>query len=330
LTRLRFALPLLLVLVSAPEPSVAVPSVETRFFDDLARQAYARGDYRAALQAFLQADAVTPSPRSSYNIGLCAHLAAEPGLAYAYFERYLAGPDHDAGRRADAARRMQALQSSLALVRVESDPPGATIVVDRAELGDYGTTPRTVPLAPGEHRVELSLEGHHPASTSVAAVRGELGEATLRLEPRTGSLETRVQPASAELELSRDGKPLSLRRSGAVKLAVGRYLLRAKAPGHLPAETDVTIREAETSAVELALLPVPAPAGRLVIETPGVAAEVLLNGKAMTMTPARLDGVVAGSHRVELRARGYRVWKGRVKVDANKAAFVSVTLQRQR
>ena len=53
-------------------------------------------------------------------------------------------------RRAEAERRIQAMRERLALVRVESDPPGAAIYVDRKELGSHGLTPRTIVVPEGE------------------------------------------------------------------------------------------------------------------------------------------------------------------------------------
>jgi hypothetical protein len=56
---------------------------------------------------------------------------------------------------------------------VESDPPGATIFVNRKLAG---TTPRLVPM-PSDHEIEVrcTLEGHRD---SVTTVRRELSQAT--------------------------------------------------------------------------------------------------------------------------------------------------------
>ncbi|MFN9938558.1 MAG: PEGA domain-containing protein [bacterium] len=48
----------------------------------------------------------------------------------------------------------------MAVVRIETDPPGATIYVDRADLGARGTTPRVLAFAPGTVRILVERAGH--------------------------------------------------------------------------------------------------------------------------------------------------------------------------
>ena len=41
-----------------------------------------------------------------------------------------------------------------------SNPPGATIYIDRRDLGSRGDAPRTLGLPPGKYKVIAELAGH--------------------------------------------------------------------------------------------------------------------------------------------------------------------------
>ena len=305
-------------------------AVETRFFDSMARQAYAKGHYREALHAFLQANAVTPSPRALYNIALCAQLAHEPALAFAYFDEYLRGTDTDPARRSDAAQRLHALEAKLAVVRVESDPPGATIVVDRAELGSFGQTPRRIVVDPGDHTIIVKRAGYADQSQQVTAKIGTSATVELAMKPILGSLSLDIEPPGATVHATRNGEQVALPDHGRVDVPVGRYHVRVTAPGHAPVDGDVTVRHGATSQLALAAPALPVPTGRLVVGTSGVAARVLVDGRAKAVTPATLDAIAVGEHRVWLAATGYYDWRGTIRVEKGKTAFVNVTLRKLR
>lgn len=323
---------LALALVSASTTFArADTEVETRFFDTLARHEYDHEHYKKALRAFLLADAVTPSPRSLYNIALCADLTHERTLAFAYFDEYLEGGDTDTERRADAQQRMQALEQRLAVVRVISDPPGASIIVDRAELGSFGRAPRRLALDPGEHTVHLELDGYLPGTATVTARTGATSEARVTLAPRTGTLSLDLEPKTAVVQLTRAGVALPEGWQGHdLQLAVGAYHVRVTAPGHTAVARDVTVREGAVSKLTLVAPALPVPVGRLVVGASGVAARVLVDGRAKAVAPVTLDGLPTGRHRVHLIAKGYRPWTGIVVIRDGKTAFVDVKLRRER
>jgi len=312
-------------------PARTEPATETRFFDERARRLYDRGRYAEALVEFLNADAVTSSPRSVYNIAVCADLAGQREVALAYFDAYLSGPDADPERRREAESRMKRLAAVLALVRVESDPPGAIVLVDREALGEHGRTPRTLPLDPGSHEVELRLDGYQPAKASVKVGTGKLAELELKLVPKRGVLAIAADPPGARIELFRAGERVDARvdASSRVELPIGRYRVRVRAPGHAPVEADALVAEGDTSRIRLTAAPLPAAVGRLLVGTAGVTARILVDGRAKAVTPARIDGLLAGRHTVELRAPGRHIWRGLVTIRDGKTTFVEVTLARR-
>jgi hypothetical protein len=305
-----------------------LPAVETKLFDERARKLYDQGRYQAALEAFLLASTATPSAGSLYNVGVTADLAGERELAFAYLGQYLTLRDDDRERRQDAERRQTELRRKLALVRVESDPPGATIYVDRRELGVFGTTPCSIPLDPGRHRLELDLAGHHPGAAEVTAEPGQQTLARLALVERTGRVRVRVEPPSARVTFLREQPALEIHaRPGETVLPVGTYRVRSVAPGWEPVESRVLVEEGSPAEVSLVARQLPEPTGGLLVSAGPVHALVLVDGVRKAESPATLDKVPVGRHRVELRAAGYHPWLRKVWVKRDQVIYLNATLR---
>src|SRR5688572_23821750 len=117
-------------------------------------QAYRAQRYRTAIEHFLAADNLVPSPALCYNVARAYERLDEAPRALEYYRTYLrrgADPKNEAEVRA----RVREISTLLARrgvqqITVRSDPPGANVVIDgRAR----GTTPWTGELELGRHRV---------------------------------------------------------------------------------------------------------------------------------------------------------------------------------
>jgi len=301
----------------------------TRFFDDQARTAFADRKYDKALAYFLLVDRATPSPGAAYNVAVTAHTAGEHALAFAYLDRYLASDDTVATRRSDATRRAAELRGKLALVRVESEPPGALIYVDLKEHGSLGTTPRTIVVAPGEHQILLDSPRHLPARVSVKADQGKLASAKTKLSPRTGGLAVTTTPANVPVEVRHEGATISRLRAGiSTRLPIGRYELRIQPEGHHPASTFVVVEEDANRTATLVARPLPPKTGTLMVTTGAVAAELYVDGKHTAKTPATLRNVAIGDRILEVRAAGYRNARRTVIVREGRSTFLELDLDR--
>jgi outer membrane receptor for ferrienterochelin and colicins len=304
-------------------------AIEARYFDERARAEFARHHYEAALELFLQVQLAAPSAGTLYNIGVSADNADEPAVAYTHLHEFVvaAGGD-DPAHRADAESRMHRLEQSLALVEVSSDPPGATVWVDRRELGSWGETPRTLVLEPGSHVLELSLEGHRTERVEVVAVRGEAHEVERTLTAELGAVRVEGAPDGTQV-IAIDARGVEhaiLGASAGAELPVGRYRLRAELAGHRPDEREVAIHAGATEVVHLAPTPIPVATGRLLVTAGEIAATVIVDGAPRGETPLRIDGIAEGERAIEIRADGYVTWRGAVPVTADRSAFVDVTL----
>ncbi|MFO0713220.1 MAG: PEGA domain-containing protein [Sandaracinus sp.] len=316
----------------------AQDAVRARFFDDAARAAYGRGDYESALADFFEVARVAPTQGTLYNIAICADLTHRDALAYESLERYLAGPAEDEARSAEARTRLAAIAARVARVEVTSQPTGATIWVDRRELGAYGVTPRTLVLSPGRHVVTLTHPRAGDASVEVEAALGAPGAVSLRLEPRVGRLRIRVEDgiAAASVELRAEGEateptgtPLVVEAGRETTLPIGRYRGAVRAEGYADAELIVTVREASVEERTVTLVPRPRPTGTLAVRT-DVDAIVRIDGVERARTPARIPRLEVGTHRVEVRSPGHLPWTADVAITEDRVRYLTVTLVSQR
>ena len=135
---MRRLAPLALVVLAslvAGDVGADARAAEGRFFYERGWREYDRGHYRVAVEHFLTAYRASPNPRVLFNLAMAANRARQRELAFTSFEEYLASDDVHVEHRADAVRYRDALRDRLALVRVVTEPPGATIYVDRRERG---------------------------------------------------------------------------------------------------------------------------------------------------------------------------------------------------
>lgn len=122
---------------------------------------YEAGEYRKAVQAFMEADRLAPSAPLSFNIARAYERLNDPSGALRWYRDYLRR-NPQAPNAAEVRARIGALSAKLAQAGVQqlsvvSMPVGATVVVDGRAVG---VTPFTGDLPLGKHRVSLSLTGY--------------------------------------------------------------------------------------------------------------------------------------------------------------------------
>ncbi len=153
----------LLLAQATPEPALgpgAPPAAEQRY--QVGKQLYLQGDYAGDAREFGVAAAMLPdNARLAYNLARSEERAGHLEAAVEAYERYLRlapqAEDHAAVETILKQLRTRISESMPAVV-MASEPAGAEVRVD-GEAASRGTTPLTVKLAPGPHRVRFSLEG---------------------------------------------------------------------------------------------------------------------------------------------------------------------------
>jgi hypothetical protein len=309
--------------------ATANEAIEARFFDEQARRAFSERDYVRALELFLLSAPTDASAGVLYNIAICAQLANNPQLAFVYFEKHRQSNDQDPERNRIAAQHVAKLQQKLALVRIESDPPGAKILIDRKELGYFGETPRTVPLDPGHHTIELELAGYKNAAAVTRVEANTLKELRVTLEQRTATILIATDPADATLSLYAQGKRVRGIDPGTkTAVPVMEYLVKAERRGYLPADARIAVTEGTLNQLQLTLKRRLQQRARLLVDAHQVDARVYLDGRLAGATPATLPSVPVGKHRVVVKAAGYAPWTRTIDLKANETRYLSVVLER--
>ena len=181
-------------------------------------------------------------------------------------------------------------------------PAGATVRVDGKLVA--GRTPLTLPLEPGEHRVEL---GYGEYAHAVITVDGSRDETVRREFTWMGSLAVSSADTTARLRVTLDGKPLGTLPLWRDEVEVGRHRLSFQGTGVRPWEEEVKIKVGQSTRVLAEPVRVPdyglvtARAER--VSSDGVedveGASVFVDGKAAGATPLDLR-LSPGPHSVRV------------------------------
>lgn len=188
-----------------------------------------------AMAAYVQSLQIVRSRNALFNAAIVLEELERFDEAFSYLTQYmgvegLSEADLTAGRE-----RRDALRDRVAVIAVESAPPGAEVRIDRLDLAPVGVTPMEVAVPAGQHRVFLSVEHHENAMVPVNAVVGERVFARGELPP--SPVDVRLEaPEGATLFV--DGQPV--RAGVTLRLAPGDHQTRVALPGRPP--EDGTIR----------------------------------------------------------------------------------------
>src|SRR5262245_323565 len=159
--------------------AIALPSSEVHA-DGLADEAelhfqigtdqYRRRDFTGALEHFLLSNRLVPNKNVVFNIARTFEQLRRFADAHRYYIDALSVEDNPQVR-ADINAAIQRITPNVAVLRVETTPPGATIYIDRKDLGSRGQSPRPLALPEGRYRVIAEIEGYEPTSTEPIEAR---------------------------------------------------------------------------------------------------------------------------------------------------------------
>jgi hypothetical protein len=322
-----------LAVCAAAAPASADEAAMARFHHEQAGRQYAAGRFEAAIEHFFAAQRLSPNPRTIYNIGLCFFQLRRYPDAFHFLSEYLATPDEADGveqRRSLAERTVQQVLSRVARVRVESDPAGAPIFIDREEYGVWGTTPRVLAVEPGERHVWVALDGHEPAEQMVTAVQGEEAHVDLTLTPILGRLEVSAYEGASVKLVDALGETVAEGRAPLrASVRPGRYELEVAAEGFQPRRRLITVAAEDTTEVRVALDRLPPPMGSLAVTANVPQAVVEIDDEPAGFTPLSLAGLEATQKRVRITAPGHLPWEGEVDMEAKRQTWVRATLAQE-
>ncbi|MFH0883987.1 MAG: SUMF1/EgtB/PvdO family nonheme iron enzyme [bacterium] len=204
-------------------------------------------------------------------------------------------------RKGETSRLSVTLLKLVAGLTVISDPSGAMVIWNGDELG---TTPLTRDdLKPSEGILTFLMDRYAPVNLGVRLIAGETYRQEVTLVRERGTIEVTTQP-SAEVFLDGVSKGEVLTGNLTLRgIDTGEYTVSASLEGYDDASSQVTVEADRTTSVTIK--PVPRP-GSIYVTASRTGAAVILDGSATNIkTPGKLEGVVAGLHRVTVQLPGY-------------------------
>lgn len=210
-----------------------------------------------------------------------------------------------------------------ATLSVQSDPAGATVLLDGAAVG---RTPFSDEVGAGEHTVVVEAEGRLRDERRFVARPGR--DASLQFSlaplPKTPALAVDSEPAGAQVIV--DGRQRG-RTPFVAPLDKGRHQLVLKLEGRREVATDFAMPADRDLSLRVDL-PVAQSAGsHLTLTSSPAGARVFLDGKELGITPWSGE-MKTGPHKVAIAADGFEKEERAVQVQANRDLDVAFALSR--
>jgi len=205
-------------------------------------------------------------------------------------------------------------------LRVETDPPEATVLCDGVSKG---AAPVVVSnLRPGDHLVLATKQGYKEIRRSVSLVQGQPTLVKLTLERVYGLVLIHSEPTEADVQINgadRGKTPLLI-----TDLPVGKHRARISRPGHLPKEIDLEITDRTPVKIKALLT---SDSATCVLTSEPEGAKVTLNGISKGTTPCTIDQIPVGNVAVEVTLDGYAPFKQNLKLAAGQKEELKVVLK---
>lgn len=308
--------------VFAPDARADDTADEADLQFNLGADRYEAGDYRGALEHFLVSNRLVPNKNVLFNIARSYEQLKRAPDAYRYYLLALDGEKDPAARKRieDAVARITPL---VAVLAVETDPPGATIYLDRKDLGPRGDAPRKLGLAAGKHKVFVELPGYEPAETKdpVDLKIGAETKVSLKLVPVLGQIVVEGEPG-ATARLDAEDSPTACSVPCTLTVAPGRHVLFVSKVGYLPTDYPVDVPLRGTTKVRARLAQ---QTGALVVNADARDALITVDDQPVGFTPAVLN-VPTGPHEVKVSQSGFRTFAQKVEIKAKEQVRLDVQL----
>jgi len=289
----------LLVAGLGPTPARAQSLAdESEVLYDLGARAYESGRFQEALLHFMQSNRLSPNAAVAVNIGHTYTAMQKFPEAYRWYlegQRLGANPE-------TVERLLSQLEGAVVLLRVESNPPGADIYLDRRNLGKVAVTPATLALEPGDYKVILDKESHESFFSETISLPRVGRSATVQADLKvvTGSLRI-TGDDFATVHVGDERAMPECTVPCTIDLPIGKQIVYFKKPGYRsqPAIVDIVVGRRSTVTTDMVLV-----TGSVRVETSDRGALVEIDGQPAGFTPAIVTGVPAGRRTVKVSRPG--------------------------
>jgi outer membrane receptor for ferrienterochelin and colicins len=285
---------------------------------------YRQSRFDEALSEYYLSYRLVPNRNVEFNIARCLEKLRRFEEAFRAWSALDETGLPDA-ERATVREALDRLRPQLALVRVDSDPPGAEIYVNRRDLGTIGLTPKLIAVEEGRSVIILEREGHRAAELAVEIERGKELLASTKLERIFGAISFTGLPLRAQVRRGSASGEILRRGSGEVRLPPGRQVLVVTAPGFEPTRLDLEV-VADATAVQPVVLR-PMLTGSIVVRANIEGALVRVDGREAGFTPLVIEKVALGSRVVDAEKEGHLPQRAVVEVHETGPAYLDLRLR---
>lgn len=292
---------------------LAPPGMNTAYADGNADEAdlhfetgvasYSKGDFQTALEHFLASNRLVPNRNVVLNIALTYEKLGKFADAHRYFIDALQGVTDPQTMR-DIENAIKRIAPNVAVLRIESDPPGATIYLKRKDLGSRGRAPRPLAVAEGTYTVIIELDGYEPAAVEgIEAKNGHEIAVPFKLEPIVGAVSVNVEGApNTSVHVDDETAPPVCNAPCTFQAPPGMHILHFVCDGYTAVPRQINVVAKETVKVTALMRPL---TGSLVVQADERDAVVEIDGKSAGFTPAVIQNVTVGKRKVRVTLRGY-------------------------
>ena len=265
--------------------------------------AYAKGDFTGALQHFLASNRLVPNRNVMFNIARAYEQLGRFPDAYRYYVDAQRGESTDAKLKGDVVAALARIAPRVAVISIETTPPGATVFLDRRDLGSVGSTPAQLGLKAGTYTIIVELEGYEPQSFEKTTVGvGEVKALKVDLVLITGKVEL-SGTAGASVRIDDERGPIACVVPCVLDLPPGPHIAYFERSGFTVAPQTFTVVPRQTvraSASSVAVV------GSLLVSADEPNALIEIDGKAFGFTPSVISNVPVGKRTVRVSLRGYQ------------------------
>ncbi len=295
---------------------------EADFHFELAVKAYSKGNYESALEHWLVSNRLVPNRNVAFNIAHCYERLGQYSEAYRhYHDVWLSETDPEA--KASAYEAQTRIGKHVALVEIETDPPGAQIFVDREDLGMRAISPQILALPEGKHTIIVKHFGYQTAQQSDVVLKsGKTEKTSFKLDRIVGRVSLGGYPQGAFIFVDDKPEPIGTLPS-TFELEPGTHIIQVQAEGYQSDRFPVHVRAKQTTETSTNLTML---TGSLVVECDTQGALIEVDGVVKGFAPAVLNDVPVGVHRLRVSRQGLRPEEMNFKIDHDKEQRVKVEL----
>ena len=229
--------------------------------------------------------------------------------------------------------RHYTLTKNAATLQVQVSPANAQLLINKEDYSGRSS----IELPPGTYKIEVLAKGFYPQSATIQLKRGQVIRKEFNLQQMLGSLRFSVTPVFANVRLMRNGRTVqSWQGLKLLKdLPVGEYLIEASANGYSTERKTITIRDKQTTSVEIKLRKGvfftgtarrTSATGRLKLNATPPDAQITVDGKPIPDTYLILP---VGSYTVRCEKSGYYAQEKKVHISRNQETALDFNLQRK-